>query len=214
MIRLFRRFDFFIFGWKFFLPIFAFLFFVFLNFNKVNFLGLIVKKIIDFFLLSVFTVKGGKTSKIIPLFLSMIFWLIFIFNFRSLFPFTFSFTTQLRFVLFLSLAIWLRFVSFSFFYNWKGSIRHKIPEGAPLILAIFLFVIEIVREIIRPLTLTLRLVGNIVVGHVLLILLWNLINFYNQTIFIFFIFNSVEIMVRIIQAYIYFTLISMYCREM
>lgn len=213
MIRLFSRFDFHIFGWLYIFSIF-YLFFLFLkDFNKFNSLKLIKKKIIDLFLVAVYTVKKEKSSKNVPLFLFLIFLVVFFHNLSSIFPYTFSFTTQLGVVLFFSVGFWTRFIIFSIIFNWKGFVSHKIPEGAPLPLAIFLFLIETVREIIRPLTLTLRLIGNIVVGHVLLMLLWNLAGYFTQTIFLFIIFNAIETIVSLIQAYIYFTLISIYCSE-
>ena len=45
-------------------------------------------------------------------------------------------------------------------------IAHLAPAGAPAALAPFLVIIERVSIVIRPLTLTVRLVANITVGHV------------------------------------------------
>ena len=45
-------------------------------------------------------------------------------------------------------------------------VAHLAPGGAPAALAPFLVIIETVSILIRPLTLTVRLVANITVGHV------------------------------------------------
>lgn len=154
-----------------------------------------------------------KSSKFLSLILICIFFFLLWINVSSIFPYTFPFTTQISFVFFFSLNFWFRFLLFSFIYNLKRLISHKIPEGSPISLSIFLFLIEIVREIIRPLTLSLRLVGNIVVGHVLLSLFFNLLCFFNWLFPFFLMLNTVEILVCFIQSYIFFTLICIYSRE-
>lgn len=214
MIRLFNRFDFFIFGVKFVLPLFLIFYFFFIVTLKTRFLNCFIRDLNLNLSQIVYVVKLKKVSKILSMICCSIFCIIFLINFRSIFPYTFSFTTQMRIVLFSSICIWFRFLYFSIINNWKNFVSHKIPEGSPLGLSIFLFLIELVREIIRPLTLTLRLVGNMVVGHVLLILLFKLICYMNFIFPLFLVLNTVEVLVCFIQAYIYFTLISMYCREM
>jgi len=50
---------------------------------------------------------------------------------------------------------------------------HLVPIGTPNILMPFIVVIETIRNIIRPLTLAVRLSANIIAGHLLLTLLGN-----------------------------------------
>ena len=45
-----------------------------------------------------------------------------------------------------------------------------LPEGAPSLLNPFLSVVELVSVLVRPLTLSIRLVANINAGHLVLIL--------------------------------------------
>jgi F-type H+-transporting ATPase subunit a len=52
-----------------------------------------------------------------------------------------------------------------------GSFRAKfLPEGAPSFLNPFLSVVEFISILVRPLTLSIRLVANINAGHLVLIL--------------------------------------------
>nr|ABY71749.1 secretory protein [Chilobrachys guangxiensis] len=45
---------------------------------------------------------------------------------------------------------------------------HLVPEGAPLILAPFIVLIERVRHLIRPITLSVRLAANMIAGHLII----------------------------------------------
>ena len=86
-----------------------------------------------------------------------------------------------------------------------------VPRGCPVRLSPFLVVIETLRVFIRPLTLALRLLANLRVGHVVTRLLRIAILrspiaglFMIPIIFLF------ELCVAVIQAYIYTLLIRMY----
>lgn len=214
MIRIFSRFDFYIFGLKFLIPLLFLVFSFLISINFSRTLTIFLKEFKQTFYLIIFLIKNKKVRKFIRLICLCLFISIFFFNFRSIFPFTFSFTTQISIVFFSALVIWLRFIFFGLKNNCKNFISHKVPEGCPMNLSIFLFLIEIISEVIRPLTLRLRLVGNIVVGHVLLILLYKLIVFFSFVSPLFIVLNTVEILVCLIQSYIFFILIVIYCREL
>jgi len=48
---------------------------------------------------------------------------------------------------------------------------HLIPLNTPIILTPFLVLIETIRIIIRPLSLSIRLTANLIAGHLLITLL-------------------------------------------
>lgn len=78
--------------------------------------------------------------------------------------------------------------------------------------------IESIRNIIRPITLTVRLTANIIAGHLLLTLLGNMgpkLNFILLPIIIITqtILLTLESAVAIIQAYVFAILITLYTRE-
>jgi len=89
--------------------------------------------------------------------------------------------------------------------------------GTPLILINFIVLIELVSNIIRPITLSVRLCANIVAGHLLLSLLSN----FSLNRFIYFyyslsgllILGILEIAVALIQGYVFITLVSLYSTE-
>jgi F-type H+-transporting ATPase subunit a len=55
-----------------------------------------------------------------------------------------------------------------FVKNGLGFFKLFVPSGLPLPLVPFLFIIELISFLVRPLTLALRLFGNMIGGHVVL----------------------------------------------
>jgi F0F1-type ATP synthase membrane subunit a len=53
----------------------------------------------------------------------------------------------------------------------RGFLAHLVPLGTPYPLMPLMVFIELIRGLIRPLTLRVRLVANIVAGHLLMVLL-------------------------------------------
>ena len=60
-------------------------------------------------------------------------------------------------------------------YAWiketTNALAHLVPLGTPAPLMPFMVVIEVIRNLIRPITLSVRLAANMIAGHLLLTLL-------------------------------------------
>lgn len=164
---------------------------------------------------------GGFFSSLKPILFNKIraslflrvFTLLMFCNFFSVFPYNFPSTSQVSFVLLISGSFWLRVVLFSLVNNSKGFFSHLIPEGTPIPLTALLFLIELIRNLIRPLTLTVRLVANILAGHLLIRLLSSLVFIFGASGILYVGLNIVEIFVALIQAYIFTTIIVLYFSE-
>lgn len=90
--------------------------------------------------------------------------------------------------------------------------------GTPIILISFIVIIESIRNIIRPITLTVRLTANIIAGHLLLTLLGNMAPKLSILIIPILITTQrilliLESAVSIIQAYVFTVLVTLYTRE-
>lgn len=92
-----------------------------------------------------------------------------------------------------------------------------LPYGSPLGLILFLPLVEIFSQIIRPFTLIIRLRTNLSSGHIMLymfsyftLLSEVLSRFILVFIFVLFV---LEIFISMLQAYIFVTLISLYVAE-
>lgn len=209
MIRLFRSFDLFFGICSLFFFIFP-LIFVFnfwsLNFGYISF---------SFFMNDMFS-KIFETffySKFVNSLMFIVGLVIFSFNFFSVFMYNFAFTSQLSLCFLFRFVLWSSSVIYIIIFSSNKFLSHLIPEGCPLILIFFLFAIEVISNLIRPLTLTVRLLANIVSGHLLLRMLGNFCLQYFYFSFSFLILHSVEFFVSLIQSYIFVTLLIIYYNE-
>ena len=151
------------------------------------------------------------------LFLS-IFIFILITNFIGLFPYIFTNSSHLVFTLRLALPLWVGRIIWSIIIQFNNMASHLVPLGTPSGLIPVIVIIETVRNIIRPVTLSVRLAANMVAGHLLLALLgsqsirWFTLRFIilllSLTLLI-----TLEVAVSCIQSYVFIILNSLYLKE-
>lgn len=117
----------------------------------------------------------------------------------------------------ISLMFWVPIIICVFISQFKSFIAHMLPYGSPVSLIIFLPIVEIFSQLIRPFTLIIRLSTNLSSGHIILYmfsyftLLSDALSFVIvPAITVLFI---LEICISILQAYIFVTLISLYLAE-
>lgn len=159
-----------------------------------------------------------KRKKINILMFSSLFIFILFNNTVGLASFTFTATSHLAISLSLALPFWLAFISYRLINNLTEFLAHLVPSGTPPILIPFIVIIEIVRNIIRPITLSVRLAANIIAGHLLLTLLGNQVVASRWIIlpglFITqFLLILLERAVACIQAYVFSVLTTLYASE-
>nr|YP_010490514.1 ATP synthase F0 subunit 6 [Regioscalpellum regium]UWM13000.1 ATP synthase F0 subunit 6 [Regioscalpellum regium] len=158
--------------------------------------------------------KSYKNS----IFLTSLFLFILVNNVFGLMPYIFTSTAHLAMSLSLSLTIWFIFMMYGWINNTNNMFAHLVPLGTPVLLMPFMVMIETVSNIIRPLTLAVRLAANLTAGHLLLSLLGE-----SMTSKSFFIVLSItiaqfalmmlEAAVAMIQAYVFATLSTLYASE-
>lgn len=166
------------------------------------------------------------TKEFIPLFKSykniILFNVLFIFilinNIFGLIPYTFTRTAHIAITLSIALTIWIIFIIYGWLNNTKHIFAHLVPLGTPIVLIPFIVLIETISNIIRPITLSVRLAANLTAGHLLLILLGERI--VNNSLLIIigvtvaqFALMTLEAAVALIQAYVFATLSTLYARE-
>nr|AGG20138.1 ATP synthase F0 subunit 6 [Lamprotula tortuosa] len=100
-----------------------------------------------------------------------IFWVLLSCNFGGMVPAGFSISSQLSMGLSLSFVWWFWSVLSSFCFNWKEFLAHLLPIGTPLLLCPLMVLIESTSVLIRPITLAVRLVANITMGHLVISLM-------------------------------------------
>ena len=147
-----------------------------------------------------------------------IFLLILLNNLGGLTPYTFTGTSHLSVSVSLALVGWVSYWLASAVADLGGVLAHLVPVGTPYVLMPFIVLIELVRNLIRPLTLSVRLAANIVAGHLLITLISTpLVS--RGWLPRFFILGGLllliilETAVAFIQAYVFRILRTLYLRE-
>ena len=107
----------------------------------------------------------GHTHWAITLFL-----IILLNNLAGLTPYTFTATSHLSFSVRIALTMWVGYMLYRMVINIGRFLAHLVPTGTPYVLIPFIVLIELVRSVIRPVTLSVRLAANLVAGHLLITL--------------------------------------------
>lgn len=142
-----------------------------------------------------------------------IFTIILIFNLIGLIPYVYTITRQIIITLRLALPLWIAIILFNILKNTNHFLRHLVPLSTPLILSQFMTIIETVRQVIRPITLSVRLCANITAGHILIALTRSSIVMLRTVTLPLFLLLGLELAVAFIQSYVFTILTSIYLRE-
>nr|AYU71324.1 ATP synthase F0 subunit 6 [Scirtes sp. 2 ACP-2013] len=162
-------------------------------------------------------IKSNKTPGSTLIFISL-FSLIVFNNFMGLFPYIFTSSSHMSMTLSLALPLWLSFMLFGWINNTQHMFAHLVPQGTPPALMPFMVCIETISNIIRPGTLAIRLMANMISGHLLLTLLGNTgskmsIIMLNILIITQLLLLTLESAVAIIQSYVFAVLSTLYSSE-
>lgn len=185
------------------------------NFNNLYFRrNLILGKKLNNFLTEEITAATNNSNKFgKPNILVGMFIFILLTNITGLLPYVFTFSAQIIFTLCLALPFWVSFIIFRATKNTNHFLRHLVPLRTPLALSQFMVIIETARQIIRPITLSVRLSANITAGHILIALCSRNIYIINAVSLVLLILILLETAVAFIQRYVFTILIRMYIRE-
>ena len=163
------------------------------------------------------TILGAKQRRRTIIFVSL-FSLIVFNNFLGLMPYVFTRSRHLVITLGLALPLWLTFMVYGWFKHTQHIFAHLVPQGTPTVLMPFMVLIESIRNIIRPGTLAVRLIANIMAGHLLLTLLGgtgpSLTSYLLVLLFVAqVLLLLLESAVAIIQSYVFAVLRTLFARE-
>lgn len=164
---------------------------------------------------------GASLGGFIVLISGLFVFIIFI-NLIGLVPYVFRSTRHLAISFSLGFPLWLSLIVSGAISAPRSVVAALLPIGAPAPLNPFLVLIETVRIIARPITLSVRLMANIRAGHIVLTLIGNYLTtslFFLPsvralillTIQVF--YTVFEFGIGVIQAYIFCLLITLYSDE-
>nr|QLD96911.1 ATP synthase F0 subunit 6 [Ogadenus brumpti ssp. 1 BJM-2017]QLD96924.1 ATP synthase F0 subunit 6 [Ogadenus brumpti ssp. 1 BJM-2017]UYB77902.1 ATP synthase F0 subunit 6 [Ogadenus brumpti]UYB77915.1 ATP synthase F0 subunit 6 [Ogadenus brumpti] len=157
-----------------------------------------------------------KKTIFLPIFLTL-FWFIMLNNFMGLFPYIFTATSHLNLSSFMAFSIWITLMLFGWLNLTNLMFTHLVPLGTPTFLSFFMVCIETISNMIRPITLAVRLSANMISGHLLICLLSNSFSklslLFPFISFFLIILLFLESAVAVIQSYVFVTLSSLYMNE-
>ena len=161
--------------------------------------------------------------KSFPLILASLFLLILFLNLTGNLPYVFSISSHFLFSISFAFPMWLALLtSQTNTFSHEPLLLHSIPNASPIWLTGPIVFIEFIRNIIRPLTLGLRLAINITAGHVIVgIMSQFLTNFFVQfdTLPLTILLGAAtgysifELAISSIQTYIFCLLLSLYSND-
>nr|YP_009987522.1 ATP synthase F0 subunit 6 [Chloriona tateyamana]QBZ37982.1 ATP synthase F0 subunit 6 [Chloriona tateyamana] len=141
--------------------------------------------------------------------------IILIMNIYGLTPFMFTPTSHLSISISLGLPVWISLMTFSWSNQTNLMFTHLLPLSTPPLIAPFMILVESLSNIIRPISLSVRLTANMIAGHLLMTLLGNINSL--KTLPIILIIQTMlmmfEMAVALIQAYVFTILMTMYSSE-
>nr|AAN64186.1 ATP synthase subunit 6 [Thrips imaginis] len=192
-------------------------FFIFSFWNKpsrTNIISLsLIEQIGEQFKIALKTKKDSSKGMFISLFIMILF-----VNLMGLFPNTFTPTSHISINMMISFPMWMGFMIFGWTKFTNKMFSHLVPSGTPMPLISFMVLIELISNVIRSLTLSIRLMANMVSGHLLLTLMGNMME--NSSIIMIMILTliqgvltSLELGVAFIQAYVFCMLLTLYSDE-
>lgn len=172
-------------------------------------------------------IGGAHFRPYLPLLLTL-FTLILLNNLAGIIPpIQFPTMSRIGFPLALALGVWVVYLVASVRRRGLGGFfRSLVPAGLPVAVVPVVFLLELLTFLVtRPLTLTLRLFGNMFAGHILLLLFAlggeyllfegeGLLKVVSIGAFgMFFVFTAFEILISFLQAYVFILLASVYIAE-
>ena len=138
-------------------------------------------------------------------------------NVLGLFPYAFTFTSHLAAVGTLSVISLLFNIGIGIKKKRLGYLRTFLPRGIPMVLAPLIIPIEMISYLSKPFSLTVRLVANMTVGHIMLKIIAGFIMAAGVLGVIPFVFDAgivvFEIFIGLLQAFIYTVLSCIYLSE-
>ncbi len=110
---------------------------------------------------------GEQGKEFIPLILSIFLFLLAC-NILGLLPYSFTATSHIAITFTLAMIVFFSVTIVGFIKHGTKFLSLFLPHGIPLWLAPLMIIIELFAFLARPVTLSLRLVANMIAGHVLL----------------------------------------------
>jgi F-type H+-transporting ATPase subunit a len=113
------------------------------------------------------TTAGSEGMKFFPLVFSLFMFILFA-NLLGMFPYFFTVTSHIIVTAALAILVFALVIVYGFMRNGLKFLKLFVPSGIPIYILPLVVLIEVISFLSRPLSLSLRLFGNILAGHIVL----------------------------------------------
>jgi len=165
---------------------------------------------------TLFESAGPKAKPYFP-FVFTLFNFIVILNLLGMMPYGFTVTSQIIVTFAIAATVFMLVTLTGFIKHGSHFLSLFLPKGTPIWLAPVLFIIELLSFLARPISLSVRLAGNMLAGHVLLKVLASFVIMMGigglLPIPFMVVLVGFEIFVAILQAYIFTILTCVYLND-
>lgn len=159
---------------------------------------------------------GPKILPYLPGIITL-FMFIFMGNFLGLMPYSFTFTSQIIVTLSLALIVFFGVTLLGLYKHGFHFFSLFLPENTPLAIAPIVVLIEVISYFTRPISLSMRLFANMVAGHMIL----KVFAGFTVAMGVFGIlplgfnvlFTAFELLVAVLQAYVFTVLTCVYLND-
>jgi F-type H+-transporting ATPase subunit a len=110
---------------------------------------------------------GSEGMKFFPLIFSLFMFVLFA-NLWGMIPYFFTVTSHIVITMALALLVFGTVIVYGFWRNGFKFLKLFVPSGVPMYILPLVTAIEVISFLSRPLSLSLRLFGNIMAGHIVL----------------------------------------------
>ncbi|MCH9753446.1 MAG: F0F1 ATP synthase subunit A [Alphaproteobacteria bacterium] len=158
----------------------------------------------------------GKGEKYVP-FIFTIFLFILTLNLFGVIPYGFTVTSHISVTFAAAMIVFISVTLIAFFRHGMKFFSFFLPQGTPIFLAPLMILIEFFTYMTRPISLSIRLAANMMVGHILMFVIATFIAIMGLWGFLpisfIVIFTGFELFVAILQAYIFTILSCVYLND-
>lgn len=159
---------------------------------------------------------GTRGRTFFPFIFTLFTFLVFA-NLLGMWPGGFTVTSHIAVTFTMAILIFIGATILGFIKHGFHFLHFFVPAGAPKAMLVFLIPIELMSYLVRPVTLSLRLAGNMMAGHVLLKVVAGFIApmaiFGVFPLILLVAFVGFEFFIAVLQAYIFSLLVCIYLND-
>lgn len=138
-------------------------------------------------------------------------------NLLGMIPYSYTFTSQIIVTFAMAITVFIGVTIIALLKHGTHFFSYFLPEGAPVVLAPLLIVIEVLSYLSRPISLSVRLFANMMAGHTMMKVFGGFVValgiFGVAPLAVLVALTAFEVLVAVLQAYVFAILTCIYLHD-